>query len=227
MPSGGRSARNPAIRPWRTACGTGHFHRLGARLLGWGRASDLGVAVGLRVRPRFVNQACEQGADGEVVNLAKPVEPDASGSVNDNKAWGPRSRYLPIVMGWVISASYASTPTGNVIRQVIRLSTIPHVEIYTDECWGYHGLPNRRAMRCGMSQWVNGQAPTDGLQSFWSLRKPGYQGTYHTMGPEHLNRCVSEFAGRVDDRGLDSIDQMKAMALGTLGKKSTYAELEG
>ena len=36
---------------------------------------------------------------------------------------------------------------------------------------------------------------TNGIESFWSLLKGGYQGISRKISPKHLNRYVSEFAG--------------------------------
>ena len=50
--------------------------------------SDLGVAVGVRLGAGFVDKAGEAGADGEVFDMAKRAEADASGPVDDNQARG-------------------------------------------------------------------------------------------------------------------------------------------
>ena len=57
-----------------------------------------------------------------------------------------------------------------------------------------------------------GMAHTQGIESFWAALKRGYHGTYHKMSEKHLDRYVSEFAGRHNHRPLDTIDQMSAMA---------------
>ena len=67
---------------------SGPFAEYGVGRLGWDRASDAGVAVGLRLGTRFVNGAGEDGADREVVDLAKRVDADSSGPVDDNQARG-------------------------------------------------------------------------------------------------------------------------------------------
>ena len=69
-------------------CRQGRRHPLGTGLLGWDRATDVGVAVGLRLGARFVDEAGEDGADREVVDLAKRADADASGPVDDNEARG-------------------------------------------------------------------------------------------------------------------------------------------
>ena len=97
--------------------------------------------------------------------------------------------------------------------------------VFTDEWHGYKGLPKHKPVKHSVGHWVDGQAHTNGLESFWSLMKRGYHGIYHKMSPKHLNRYVGEFAGRYNDRGLDTMDQMKAMVRGMIGKSLPYKEL--
>ena len=59
------------------------------------------------------------------------------------------------------------------------------------------------------------------------MLKRGYYGTYHRMSPKHLDRYVSEFAGRHNQRPLDTIDQMRRNALGLVGKRLRYDDPDG
>lgn len=126
-----------------------------------------------------------------------------------------------------VSAQVVADTTKATLQSFIKLRSIPGIEIYSDEWWGYHGMPNRTVVKHGVGQWVDGQAHTNGLESFWSLMKRGYTGTYHKMSGKHLNRYVGEFAGRFNDRQLDTIDQMTAMVHGMLGKHLSYDQLKG
>ena len=72
---------------------------------------------------------------------------------------------------------------------------------------------------------MRGQAHTNGIESFWSLLKRGYYGTYHKMSPKHLDRYVNEFAGRHNVRTADTLDQMGGMVRGMDQKRLRYADL--
>ena len=66
---------------------------------------------------------------------------------------------------------------------------------------------------------------TNGIESFWSMLKPGYVGTYHKMSRKHVGRYVTEFAGRHNNREYDTLDQMEKMVKGAEGKGLRYKDL--
>ena len=91
--------------------------------------------------------------------------------------------------------------------------------LFTDEATAYRGMHDFRheSVKHSVFEYVRGQAHTNGLESFWSLFKRGYVGTYHLVSPKHLDRYVGEFVGRHNLRAADATDQMEAMASGFLG----------
>ena len=104
--------------------------------------------------------------------------------------------------------------------------TDPGAKVFTDEATAYKGMPfDREAVCHSVGEYVRGQAHTNGMESFWSLLKRGYQGTFHHMSEKHLSRYVREFAGRHNIRELDTADQMSALARGMVGKKLRYTDL--
>ena len=74
-------------------------------------------------------------------------------------------------------------------------------------------------------QFADGDAHTQGIESFWSMFKRGYRGVYHYMSPKHLDRYAQEFAGRRCVRDLDTLDQLQRVVAGMVGRRLTYAEL--
>ena len=101
--------------------------------------------------------------------------------------------------------------TKFVEKSVQRESTV-----YTDDHRGYRSLKKKKykhtAVKHSVSEYVKGQAHTNGIESFWALLKRGYHGTYHHMSEKHLNRYIQEFAGRYNIRKLDTLDQMSFIA---------------
>ena len=61
------------------------------------------------------------------------------------------------------------------------------------------------------------------MEPFWARLKRRYYGTYHRISPFHLQKYVNEFAGRHNQRPMDTIDQMR----GIEGKEFRYRELTG
>ena len=128
--------------------------------------------------------------------------------------------------------------TGNVSAAVVdatdAATLVPFVEdrsttiatIYTDDAGAYHHLDRLHGVvRHSVGEYVDGQAHTNGIESFWSMLKRGYAGTYHQMSPKHLGRYVDEFAGRHNARPLDTVAQMQAIVRGMSGKRLRYADL--
>ena len=100
--------------------------------------------------------------------------------------------------------------------------------VYTDEGAVYNALKpwyDHEAVNHSAGEYVRGQATINGMESFWSMLKRGYQGTYHKMSPKHLDRYVGEFAGRHNTRPADTLVQMASVVAGMVGKRLRYREL--
>ena len=124
-----------------------------------------------------------------------------------------------------VSAAVVARTDSATLQPFVHSRIAQEADIYTDEHGAYHGLPNHETVAHSVGEYVRGQAHTNGIESFWSMLKRGYYGTYHRMSPKHLDRYVGEFAGRHNARPLDTIDQMRAIVRGMSGKRLRYAEL--
>ena len=131
------------------------------------------------------------------------------GSVGKTAVVGVKDRATKHVRAAVVSDTSADTLKGFVAE-----STVPGAMVYTDGESGYVGLPRHEAVRHSIGEYVRDEAHTNGIESFWSLLKRGYVGTYHKMSPKHLGRYVGEFTGRQNQREQDTLDQMTAMVRG-------------
>ena len=120
----------------------------------------------------------------------------------------------------VVAKNDSRTLTGFVGRR-----TTPTARIYTDDHPSYRVLLRHEIVRHSHGEYVRRDVHVNGIESFWALLKRGYHGTYHKMSPKHLDRYVGEFAGRHNVRSLDTIDQMRLLAQGMVGKRLRYREL--
>ena len=143
------------------------------------------------------------------------------GTVGKTAVVGIKNRGTNQVQAQVVDRSDKETLQGFVTD-----NTTPDTIVYTDEARAYSGLPREHlSVKHSVGKYVRHQAHTNGMESFWSMLKRGYTGTYHHMSPKHLHRYVGEFEGRHNIRPLDTIDQMEQMVRDSAGKRLTYKEL--
>lgn len=145
-----------------------------------------------------------------------------TGTVGKTAVVGMKDRKTNTIQAQVVQDTTRSTLQTFVSKRV-KEDTI----MYTDDHGAYRGLPHHRTVRHSVKEYVNGQAHTNGIESFWSLLKRGYYGTFHTMSPKHLHRYVNEFAGRHNIREADTLRQMQGMVAGLVGRRLMYQELVG
>ena len=143
------------------------------------------------------------------------------GAVGKAVVVGAKDRETNRVSAAVVGNTDAKTLQGFVGERAVKGATV-----YTDDHGGYHGMPfKHETVKHSVSEYVNGMAHTNGIESFWSLLKRGYHGTYHHMSERHLQRYVNEFAGRHNDRESDTVDQMSRIVQGMAGKRLKYRDL--
>ena len=119
----------------------------------------------------------------------------------------------------VIEKPDKPTLIGFVADHTVDESTL----VFTDEHAGYKGMVNHVAVPHSRGEYVHGEVHTNGAESHFSMFKRGIVGTYHHISPKHTGRYATEFAGRHNNRPLDTEEQMNAMAKGIEGRRLPYA----
>ena len=183
--------------------------------------------------------------DGDGMPFAGPVEADETfiGGKRKNMSLSKRKELKGAGRGAVGKEAVVGVKdraTNKVRARVVPVTDAPHVagfvasqtkdgaKVYTDEAKVYNALDpwfDHEAVNHKVSEYVREQAHTNGMESFWSMLKRGYQGTYHKMSAKHLDRYVTEFSGRHNVRDADTIDQMEGVVSGMAGKRLRYADL--
>ena len=142
------------------------------------------------------------------------------GTVGKAVVAGVKDRLTKEVRAEVVQGTDRDTLQGFVEDHVH-----PDARKFTDEHHAYQDLRNHATCKHGVGHWVDGMAHTNGLESFWSMFKRGYHGTFHRMSVKHLHRYVNEFAGRHNIRDRDTLEQMCLLATGLVGKRLRYRDL--
>ena len=124
-----------------------------------------------------------------------------------------------------IRAKVVEDTRKETLRDFVDKNVVEDAPKYTDEHKAYKGLKNHMAVSHSLGEWVNEQAHTNGMESFWAMFKKGFHGTYHRMSHAHLHRYVNEFSGRHNIRPLDTMAQMEGVVKGMNGKRLRYKDL--
>ena len=154
--------------------------------------------------------------------LAKRKELKGRGAVDMTTVAGAKDRETSRIAARVVADTDAPTLQG-----FVREHAKPGATVYTDEARAYKGMPEftHEAVNHSVGEYVRDMASTNGMESFWAMLKRGHQGIYHKFSPKHLDRYVTEFAGRHNDREADTVDQMAGIVAGMAGKRLRYSDL--
>jgi len=91
--------------------------------------------------------------------------------------------------------------------------------VCTDEARAHIGIGRApESVNHSAGAHVRAEARTQNVEIFRSMLERGHKGVYHKFSPKHLDRYVTEFAGRHNIRELGTEDQMVALTKGMVGK---------
>ena len=180
-------------------------------------------------------------AAGEGFMLDDVVEADETyvGGLEKNKHLDKKLRAGRGTIGKSIVVGARSRRNKQVRAEVVENTRRPtlhefvrrHVEsgsvVYTDESPSYEGMPEyfHQSVNHSRGQYVDGDAHTNSIESFWAPIKRSHKGTYHKISPKHLHRYVAEFVGHNNARSFDTIDLMTLLVLGMEKRRLTWKEL--
>ena len=146
---------------------------------------------------------------------------EGHGPVGKTAVVGMKDRASNMVRAKAVPNTTAETLQGFVVENADAFATV-----YTDDATAYQSLPyHHESVKHSTSEYVRGQAHTNGVESFWSNLKRAHKGTFHKLSPKHLNRYVGEFVSKHNVRELDTLEQMAALARGMDHKRLKYRDL--
>ncbi len=125
-----------------------------------------------------------------------------------------------------VTARSVKNTDGATLRRFTESVSDLTAKVYTDDAAGYKSVRrDHEAVNHSVGEYVRGQAHTNGIESFWAMLKRAHKGTFHNISPKHLDRYVNEFAGRHNIRDRHTIDQMRDIVGGMIGKRLMYRDL--
>ena len=170
-------------------------------------------------------EADETYMGGQRKNMHKDKQAEfkkSRGPVGKVPVAGIKDRATGTVKAQVVPDNSATTLKGFVTAHTAEGSTV-----YTDDAAAYRGLPKRQheSVNHSAGEYVRDEAHTQGIESFWAMLKRAHKGTFHKISPKHMQRYVTEFAGRHNVRERDTVDQMRNVVAGAVGKRLLYRDL--
>jgi transposase len=106
--------------------------------------------------------------------------------------------------GGNIVTSVISEPTGAEILPRVRKHVMPKSMIFTDELRLYHNLPKmgyqHKRVYHTANIYVEGEAHTNTVESFWSIAKNGIRGSNRHVGSRYLQGYLNAYAFRWNHR---------------------------
>ena len=151
----------------------------------------------------------------------KELADTGRGAVGKTAVVGMKDRDTNQVRAEVVTETDAET-----LRDFVENNTGKAAQVYTDDAAAYKGVERaHEAVKHSVGEYVNGMAHTNGIESFWSMLKRAHKGTFHKISPKHLQRYVSEFAGKHNIRESGTLVQMRDTVARLVGRNLLYREL--
>ena len=155
----------------------------------------------------------------------KELEGTGRGPAGKTAVVGAKDRDTNRVVARVIDRTDRDTLQGFVDEHAD-----PAAALYTDDATAYKGSGREhQTVKHSAAEFVRylegAEIHTNGVESFWSMLKRAHKGVYHRLSPKHLQRYVSEFAGKHNIRNLDTAAQMQAVVMGMVGRRPMYRDL--
>ena len=162
---------------------------------------------------------------GKRKNMSKAKRKELAGAgrgaVGKTAVVGAKDRATNKVAAQVVEATDSAT-----LLAFVADSAELDAVVYTDDAAAYEGIPNpHESVKHSVSEYVNGMAHTNGIESFWSMLKRAHKGTFHKISPKHLDRYVTEFAGKHNIRESDTLVQMRDTVARLVGRNLLYRDL--
>ena len=119
--------------------------------------------------------------------------------------------------------------TAKTLKPILQAQMSGRSHLMTDDAGQYHAMGNvsetHQVINHSAKEYVRGYIHTNTVEGFFSILKRGLNGVYQHVSEQHLQRYVTEFDFRYNNRESQGVnDEQRATALlkGIQGKRLTY-----
>ena len=161
------------------------------------------------------------GGKRKNMSAQKRKQQTGRGASGKTAVIGMKDRDTNEVVAQVIESTDAET-----LHDFVEDNTTEAANVFTDDATAYKGMDREHAsVRHSVGEYVQGVIHTNGIESFWATLKRAHKGTFHKISPKHLQRYVSEFAGKHNIRDSGTLAQMRDTVAGLVGRNLLYRDL--
>jgi transposase-like protein len=127
---------------------------------------------------------------------------------------------------------HVTNVNAKTLKTLLRGNVAPETHLMTDEARAYISIGREFDKHSSVKHWVGeyvrGNAHVNTAESFFNILKRGLIGTYHHVGEQHLQRYISEFDFRYNNRtklGVTDTERTDKALKGIAGKRLTYRRI--
>jgi transposase-like protein len=129
-----------------------------------------------------------------------------------------------------VTAFRVNDVKANTVNAALRTRVYPDATVMTDQFASYKFLyqyfkGGHETVNHSVGQYVDGNAHTNTVESFFALLKRGVHGTFHHVSKKHLTRYAGEFAFRWTNRKVRDGARAEAALDGVTGVHLPYKTL--
>lgn len=114
------------------------------------------------------------------------------------------------------------------LRPILNAHVSAKANMMTDEMGAYRDIKvdfaSHEVVTHSKKEYVRGKAHTNTVECSFSLLKRGLIGTFHQVGEQHLQRYVTEFDFRWNNRKISDADRANILLSRVAGKRLTYRD---
>lgn len=186
-----------------------------------------------RIRKAMETQYTEpMGGSGKIVEADETYWGRVEGADIHRGPWSKHSIVSLVERGGQARSFHVPKVNAYTVKTVLNRHVAKESRLMTDEAKVYI-KPGRQFAEHGtvahrVKEYVRGDAHVNTAESFFNILKRGLIGTYHHVGEQHLQKYVSEFDFRYNNRtklGVTDAERTDKALKGITGKRLTYRRI--